>query len=82
MQVLDTIKRISRDGGGSDHTEDKLMSFIEKLTNIGGKTMDSAVGAITSPIISKKVELVWTYEEMLSSLLQRIDLCKHADHQD
>ena len=75
MQVLDTIKRISR-GGCSDNTEDKFMSFIEKLTNIGGKTMDSGVGAITSPITSKKVELVWTYEEMLSSLLQRIDLCK------
>jgi hypothetical protein len=38
--------------------------------------MDSALSAATSPITSKKVELVWTYEEMLSSLLQRIDLCK------
>jgi hypothetical protein len=38
--------------------------------------MDLAASADTSLITSKNAELVWTYEEMMSLLLQSIDRCK------
>src|SRR5215204_5325883 len=65
MQVLDAIKSTTTSRGDSSllPVEDRFMTFIEKLTNSRANT-------------SKKIEVVWTYEEMVSLLLECIDLCR------
>ena len=73
MQVIDNIK-----SSNLKVTEDRLVSFFEKL--IGIKNNVSSCGITVSDIASvdtsKNVEIVWTYEEMVSLLLKCVDLCK------
>jgi hypothetical protein len=78
MQVVDNIK-----GSNLKVTEDKLVSFFERLmgikNNVASPAIDAAASAtITTDTIdtSRKVEIVRTYEEMVSLLLKCIDLCK------
>jgi hypothetical protein len=75
IKVLDSIK-----GGNLKVTEDKLVSFFEKLIGIKNNisSFDIAANATITDTIdtSKKIELVWTYEEMVSLLLKCVDLCK------
>jgi hypothetical protein len=76
MKVLDSIK-----GGNLKVTEDKLVSFFEKLIGIKNNIASFGIPAnatITDTIdTSKKIELVWTYEEMVCLLLKCVDLCKN-----
>lgn len=67
MDVVDNIK-----GCSLKVTEDNLVSFFEKLIGIRNTTATTAASIYTS----KKVEIVWTYEEMVSLLLKCVDLCK------
>jgi predicted transcriptional regulator len=78
MQVVDNIK-----GSNLKVTEDKLVSFFEKLMGIKNNVASSAIDATASATIttdtidtSRKVEIVRTYEEMVSLLLKCVDLCK------
>jgi hypothetical protein len=73
MQVIDNIK-----GSKSKVTEDSLVSFFEKLIGIKNNVVSPGINAATTASIdtSKNVEIVWTYEEMVSLLLKRVDLCK------
>jgi predicted transcriptional regulator len=68
MQVLDAIKSTTTSRGDCSllPVEDRFMTFIEKLTNM----RDSRANTL------KKIEVVWTYEQMVSLLLECIDLCK------
>src|ERR671921_1019604 len=67
MQVLDAIKSTTSRGDSSLlPVEDRFMTFIEKLTNMRDGRANT----------SKKIEVVWTYEQMVSLLLECIDLCK------
>lgn len=74
MQVVDDIK-----GGNLKVTEDNLVSFFEKLMGIKNNVAPHDVAA-TDPSAaidtSKKIEIVRTYEEMVSLLLKCVDLCK------
>jgi hypothetical protein len=76
MQVIDAIKSNSRGGGAIRPVEDKFMTFIEKLMNMRGTSLNTSVNASTSKTLRRRIELVWTYEEMISSLLESINLCK------
>jgi hypothetical protein len=80
MKVLDSIKC-----GNLKVTEDKLVSFFEKLlgikNNITLSDLAAAAPAATPTTTdtvdtSKKIELVWTYKEMVSMLLKCVDLCR------
>ena len=78
MQVVDNIK-----GSNLKITEDKLVSFFEKLIGIKNNVVSPAIDATASTTIttdtidtSRKVEIVRTYEEMVSLLLKCVDLCK------
>jgi hypothetical protein len=75
MKVLDSIK-----SGNLKVTEDKLVSFFEKLIGIKNNIASSGIAATATTTdtidTSKKIELVWTYEEMVSLLLNCVDLCK------
>jgi hypothetical protein len=75
MKVLDSIK-----GGNLKDTEDKLVSFFEKLIGIKNNIASSGIAATASTTdtidTSKNVKIVWTYEEMVSLLLKCVDLCK------
>jgi hypothetical protein len=75
MKVLDSIK-----GGNLKVTEDKLVSFFEKLIGIKNNIASSGIAATSSTTdtidTSKNVKIVWTYEEMVSLLLKCVDLCK------
>jgi hypothetical protein len=74
MQVVDDIK-----SGNLKVTEDDLVSFFEKLMGIKNNVASHDVAA-TDPSAaidaSKKIEIVRTYEEMVSLLLKCVDLCK------
>jgi hypothetical protein len=79
MQVLDAIKSTTTTSRGDSSllpVEDRFMTFIEKLTNMRDSRVDAAVNASNSRSSSKKIEVVWTYEEMVSLLLECINLCK------
>jgi hypothetical protein len=77
MQVVDKIK-----GSNLKVTEDKLVSFFEKLIGIKNNVASSGISATATTTTtdtidtSKKIEIVWTYEEMVSLLLKCVDLCK------
>jgi hypothetical protein len=80
MQVVDNIK-----GGNLKVTEDNLVSFFEKLIGIKNNVASPDIAANDTTITttatatidtSKKIEIVWTYEEMVSLLLKCVDLCK------
>jgi hypothetical protein len=73
MQVIDNIK-----GSKLKVTEDSLVSFFEKLIGIKNNVASPGINAATTTSIdtSKNVEIVWTYEEMVSLLLKCVDLCK------
>jgi predicted transcriptional regulator len=68
MQVVDAIK-----DSNLKVTEDNLVSFFEKLMGIKNNGACSTTTAIDT---SKKIEIVWTYDEMVSLLLKCVDLCK------
>jgi hypothetical protein len=60
-------------------TEDKLVSFFEKLVGIKNNVASPSaadIDATTTIDTSNKIEIVWTYEEMVSLLLKCVDLCK------
>jgi hypothetical protein len=69
MKMVDNIK-----GCNLKVTEDNLVSFFEKL--IGIKNNVASPGIAASIDTLRKVEIVWTYEEMVSLLLKCVDLCK------
>ena len=72
MRVVDNIK-----GSNLKVTEDKLVSFFEKLIGVKNNVTlpsDSATSATIDT--SKKIEIVRTYEEMVSLILKCVDLCK------
>jgi hypothetical protein len=76
MHVVDNIK-----GGNSKIAEDKLVSFFEKLIGIKNNIASPNVTTTATTTIatidtSKKIEVVWTYEEMVSLLLKCVDSCK------
>jgi predicted transcriptional regulator len=75
MKVLDSIK-----GGNLKVNEDKLVSFFEKLIGIKNNMASFGIPANATSTdtidTSKKIELVWSYEEMVSLLLKCVDLCK------
>src|SRR5919109_979447 len=72
MQVVDDIK-----GGNLKVTEDNLVSFFERLMGIKNNIALPGVATTTAAIdTSKKIEIVRTYEEMISLLLKCVDLCK------
>jgi hypothetical protein len=78
MQVVDNIK-----GSNLKVTEDKLVSFFEKLIGIKNNVASPAIDATASATIttdtidtSREVEIVRTYEEMVSLILKCVDLCK------
>src|SRR5919108_3789291 len=75
MRVVDDIK-----GGNLKVTEDNLVSFFEKLMGIKNNVASPGVATTASTTAaidaSKKIEIVRTYEEMVSLLLKCVDLCK------
>jgi hypothetical protein len=74
MQVIDDIK-----GGNLKVTEDNLVSFFEKLIGIKNNVASSSIAATDATAAidtAKKIGIVRTYEEMVSLLLKRVDLCK------
>jgi hypothetical protein len=78
MKVVDNIK-----GCNLKVTEDNLVSFFEKLIGIKNSAASPGIAATDSANTTaafidtlKKVEIVWTYEEMVSLLLKCVDLCK------
>jgi hypothetical protein len=77
MRVVDNIK-----GGNLKIAEDNLVSFFEKLIGVKNNVALPSVAttATTAPAAtidtSKKVEIIRTYEEMVSLILKCIDLCK------
>jgi hypothetical protein len=80
MEVVDSIK-----GSNLKVTEDKLVSFFEKLigikSNIALPSIAAAASTATATTTdtidtSKKIEIVWSYEDMVSLLLKCVDLCK------
>jgi hypothetical protein len=74
MQVVDDIK-----GGNLKVTEDNLVSFFERLIGIKNNIVLPGVAAATTTAAidtSKKIEIVRTYEEMISLLLKCVDVCK------
>src|SRR5919106_4208065 len=73
MQMVDDIK-----DGNLKVTEDNLVSFFEKLIGIKNNVASPCVAATTTAAIdtSKKIEIVRTYEEMVSLLLKCVDICK------
>jgi hypothetical protein len=81
MKMVDDIK-----GGNLKVTEDNLVSFFEKLMGIKNNVASPGIAATDTATTtartaasidaSKKVEIVWTYEEMVSLLLKCVDLCK------
>jgi hypothetical protein len=77
MKVLDSIK-----SGNLKVTEDRLVSFFEKLIGIKNNVASSGIAATATTITtgtidtSKKIEIVWTYEEMVSLILKCVDLYK------
>ena len=74
MQVVDDIK-----GGNLKVTEDNLVSFFEKLIGIKNNVTSPSVASTdaTATIDTlEKIEIVRTYEKMVSLLLKCVDLCK------
>jgi hypothetical protein len=72
MRVVDNIK-----GGNLKIAEDNLVSFFEKLIGVKNSvTLPSGTATSATIDTSKKVEIVRTYEEMVSLILKRVDLCK------
>jgi hypothetical protein len=72
MRVVDNIK-----GSNLKVAEDNLVSFFEKLIGVKNNIAllsDTATSATIDT--SKKVEIVRTYEEMVSLILKCVDLCK------
>jgi predicted transcriptional regulator len=67
MKVVDSIE-----GCNLKVTEDRLVSFFEKLIGIKNNVASPGIATTTR----KKIEIVWTYEEMVSLLLKCVDLCK------
>jgi hypothetical protein len=80
MKVVDSIK-----GSNLKVTEDKLVSFFEKLIGIKSNIASPSIAAAATTATTtadtidtpKKIEIIWSYEEMVSLLLKCVDLCKH-----
>jgi hypothetical protein len=77
MKIVDDIK-----GNNLKVTEDSLVSFFEKLIGLKSNTVSPSIAATATATAAscmnnlKNVEIVWTYEEMVSLLLKCVDLCK------
>ena len=77
MRVVDNIK-----GGNLKIAEDNLVRFFEKLIGVKNNVALPSVTANTTTTTpatidtSKKVEIIRTYEEMVSLILRCVDLCK------
>jgi predicted transcriptional regulator len=72
MQLVDAIK-----ASNLKVLEDNLVIFFEKL--MGLKNNAASSNGITTTITSdtsKKIEIIQTYQEMVSLLLKCVDLCK------
>ena len=61
MNMVDTLKNTNQ------FTDDDIMNFVGKVTgiNFAGNT------------VSPKIEIVWTYEDMVSAIVERVEFCKH-----
>jgi hypothetical protein len=71
MQVIDNIK-----GSNLKVTEDNLVNFFEKLMGIKNNVASPGVATAATTTTTDTIEIVWTYEEMVSLLLKCVDLCK------
>jgi hypothetical protein len=80
MRVVDNIK-----GSNLKIAEDNLVRFFEKLIGVKNNvalpsvTANAINATTTTPATidtSKKVEIIRTYEEMVSLILRCVDLCK------
>jgi hypothetical protein len=63
MKMVDTLKHTNQ------FSEDEIANFVDKIT--GG---NNGVETITSTS-SVKVETVWTYQDMVSAIVERVELC-------
>jgi predicted transcriptional regulator len=63
IKMADTLKQTS------NYTEEDIVKFVEKLS---GSRLDTQA----AHILGVMVEVVWEYEHMVSTLLERIGLCR------
>jgi hypothetical protein len=63
MKMIDTLKHTNQ------FSEDEIAKFVSKITggNSGTETTTSA--------LSTKVECVWTYQDMVSAIVERVEFC-------
>jgi hypothetical protein len=61
MNMVDTLKNTNQ------FTDDDIMNFVGKVTGIN----------FAANAVSPKIEIVWTYEDMVSAIVERVEFCKH-----
>jgi len=61
MNMVDTLKN------SNQFTDDDIMNFVGKVTGINFAATE----------MSPRVEIVWTYEDMVSAIVERVEFCKH-----
>jgi hypothetical protein len=66
MKMIDTLKHTK------DFSEDEIVGFISKITG----TNNSIASSSLSNAASTKIDTVWTYESMVSAIVERIEFCK------
>src|SRR5919202_1687265 len=61
MKMIDTLKHTNQ------FSEDEIANFMSKITS-GNNVLERSASSI-------KVESVWTYQDMVSAIVERVELC-------
>lgn len=64
FKMIDALK------SSKDFTNDDIKSFVDKLVSENTSLMDSSYSDL-------HVDICWKYEEMVSAIIQRIELCRN-----
>ena len=66
MKMIDTLKHTR------EFSEDEIVGFVSKITG----TSNSMASSSLSNAAPTQIDTVWTYESMVSAIVERIEFCK------
>src|SRR5690242_4370213 len=62
MKMIDTLKR------SKEFSEDDITNFVNKIIGVSSSVTGN---------VSSRIEIAWTYQDMVSAIIERVQLCKN-----
>src|SRR5919206_143292 len=61
MMMIDTLKKTK------EFSEEDITNFVDRITHTSGMNAEA----------TPKIEIAWTYQDMVSAIVERVQLCKN-----